>query len=299
MGTIIDIRDREQSRIKKRILSYMADPSLIARDGQKAHSIIIKGLKNAPVDERKRFFLVLSALAQDELSWIMLSIIQDNEADEELKDMAAMHLSVIGSFVSNQSLLIKRLNEIAYSDNKDAAERAILALGWEGNILGVPILIDFLHHHDPDLQTMAVISMCNLNDIRLFGILKDRLYAADLDQKRAILYNLWRFKGKEEEALTIYLEMLVDGDPVLRYDIIKALTELKIDSPRHIDIINKVMRTFLADPDADVRLCAVKGLLKRGEMTRDDALFVINDPSMEVKRIALSYLGKKKKANLF
>ena len=187
-----------------------------------------------------------------------------------------------------------RLNDIVRSGDRDARLRAIVAMGWEGNTQAIPILAELLHHQDPEVQEVAVIGMSNLGDARLFGILKDRLQGASSQQKRAIYYNLWRFEGKEEEALEIYKEALKVEGPGVRADILTILSSMeKLTAPSRKEVL-KILRAALHDQDPQVRLEALKGLFKMGELTVKEAKGLVEDPSMEIKRLALKVLEQKR-----
>ncbi len=290
MATILEFKEREG--LKKKVRKYLDDPSLISKEGERAITTISRAFKGATAEERKRMFLVLSTLAQDELAWILVSLLEDEEADEELKDQASIYLSVIGCFVSNPGLLTRRLNEIVRGGDKDSSLRAIVAMGWEGNTQAVPILAELLHSDDPEVQEVAVIGLSNLGDSRLFGILKDRLRGASPQQKRAIYYNLWRFKGKEDEALSIYKDALKKEPPGLRSDILTVLVSMEdLAAPQKARVL-ELLREGSLDSDGTVRLAAVKGLLELGELGSEEARRLVEDPNMEIKRIAVKFLEK-------
>ena len=294
VATILEFKAR--SEINRRLKKYLDDPSLIAREGDRAISTIARAFKGAGAEERKRLFLVLSTLAQDELSWILLSLLEDPEAEEELKDQATIYLNVIGAFVSNPASLTRRLNELLHvSSDKDTRLRAIVAMGWEGNTMAIPILVELLHHSDPEIQEVAVIGMSNLGDGRLFGILKDRLRGAPPQQKMAIYYNLWRFEGKEEEALSIYMDALEVEDPWLRADILAIMADMDGLSPSSSDCVIDILKNALYDQAHEVRLSALQALLNLGELSPGDARRLIGDPCMEIKRIALDALEKRRR----
>jgi len=286
MATILKFRDGR--RLKSKVARYLEDPSLIADEGDHAITVLARAFKWASMEDRKRMFLVLSTLAQDELCWILVRLLEDNEADEELKDQVAIYLSVIGAFVSNPQLLNKKLNNIIENtDDKDTRIRAIVALGWEENTLSIPILAELLHDPDSEIQEAAVTAMCNLEDSRLFGILTDRMKNAPFAQKKAILYNLWRFKGKEEEALKIYMEEVDRGDNALKVDILSILMKMG-DSIE----CEGVLRAHLNDPDPEVRLLSAKALLEMEKLTQEDVESLMDDPSMKIKRFAIRAVQK-------
>ncbi len=290
MATILEFKEREG--LKKKIRKYLDDPSLISKEGERAIVAISRAFKRAGADERKRMFLVLSTLAQDELAWILVSLLNDKEADDELKDQASIYLSVIGCFVSNPGLLTRRLNDIVRGGDRDSRLRAIVAMGWEGNTQAIPILVELLHSDDPEVQEVAVIGLSNLGDSRLFGILKDRLKGASSQQKRAIYYNLWRFAGKEDEALSIYKDALKKEPPGLRSDILTILVSMEDLDLSQREMVLHLLREGCLDSDGTVRLAAVKGLFELGALGLEEARQLVEDPNMEIKRIAVRLLDK-------
>ena len=274
---------------KERLLSqarrYLADPGLILEDRERTIPILLKALRSGDHRLRREIVFLLGSFAKEDVYWTLYEIMGDKNEPEDLRDQAAIHLSVIGPFLNEpQALMRKLISDLAGSDHGNRV-RAIMAMGWEGNSGAVLPLIECIYDEDQEVQEVAVNSLCNLKDSRLVGLLADRLKQCSIDQKRAILFNLWRFRDKQEEITAIYKDELEHGDPALRLDILILLGQLDHQAGHEL-----LYRSYLSDPNPRIRALALERLGSMQCLTTEELHPFLNDSSMEVKRVALDLL---------
>ncbi len=267
----------------------MDNPGLILEDRRRAIPVLLRALRAGDIDLRKQIILLLGSVAKEEIYWPLYEIMKDGNEPDELRDQAAIHLAVIGPFLDDPQGLVRKLIGDISSESREIRTRAIMALGWEGNLSAVLPLIECMYEPDAEIQEVAVNALCNLKDSRLMGLLADRIKTCSFDQKRAILFNLWRFRDKEDEVASIYKEELKSGDPALRLDILILLGQLGA-RPENED----VYRELLGDRSAKIRALALQRLEELGVLNQEELLSFLDDNSMEVKRTALAILQKIK-----
>ena len=168
---------------------------------------------------------------------------------------------------------------------------AAFALGWQGNSQAAIPLIELLYDSDIEVQQTAVNALSNLRDDRVLSLMLERLEHGPLEQKRCILFNLWRFYSKQKEVIPVYLKCLDHQDVNLRLDAL-VLLGLITETREYIP----VYRNCLRDEDPYVRALALKRL---GELSRQDLLKLkeeikqmFSDPHVKVKQAALNILKK-------
>ncbi len=272
-------------RLLEQARQYVENPGRILKEREKAVSILLRALKAGDLALRKELIMLLGSVAKEEIYWPLYEIMKDETEPEEFRDQAAIHLAVIGPFLDDpQSLNRKLISDIA-SEDADLKARAIMAVGWEGNLAAVLPLMECMYEPDSEIQELAVSALCNLKDSRLMGLLADRIKSCSLDQKRAILFNLWRFKDKEDEVAAIYKAELESGDSVLRLDILMLLGQLDIRPENE-----ELYRQLLKDESAEVRAMALERLAELDCLETEDVLPFLDDCSMKVKRMALMIL---------
>jgi len=269
---------------------YISDPGLIIAEKDRAIPLLLRALKLGELKLRREIILLLGSFAKEDVYWPLYEIMCDPEEPDELRDQAALHLSVIGPFLDDPHSLIKKLIADMKDPDTDIKVRAILALGWEGNMGAALSLIECLYDLDEEIQEVAVSALCNLKDSRVLGLLFDRMQHCSLDQKRAILFNLWRFKDKQKEVTEIYRKELEQGEPSLRLDILILLGQLD-NNMSH----KELYRSFLKDPNPKIRALALERLGAMRSIELKHVLPFLDDPAMEVKRTAISIVQSYKK----
>jgi HEAT repeat protein len=288
MSSIVpfDVRERLLNQAKR----YISDPGLVIAEKDQAIPLLLRALKLGELKLRREIVLLLGSFAKEDVYWPLYEIMCDPEEPDELRDQAALHLSVIGPFLDDPQAIIRKLIADLKNPDKDIRVRAILALGWEGNMGAALSLIECLYDPDGEIQEVAVCALCNLKDSRVIGLLVDRMQQCSLDQKRAILFNLWRFRDKQKEIAEIYRKELECGEPSLRLDILILLGQLD-NHTNH----ERLYRSLLKDPNSKIRALALERLGAMRSIELEQVLPFLDDPAMEVKRTAINIVQNYKK----
>jgi HEAT repeat protein len=206
-----------------------------------------------------------------------------------------MQLSVIAPFLKNdRQVLFDRLAEEITNSDAERRLHATFAMGWQGNSQAAIPLIERLYDTDPRVQQTAVNALCNLRDDRILDLLVDRLNNGSLEQKKVILFNLWRFYSKREEVTKIYLKCLRDDDPEVRFDAFVCMGPIT-EVGDHVELYRECLR----DKDGRIRELALKRIAEEAgegvlESVRDDVKPLLDDPDMKIKNAALKILKKSK-----
>ena len=276
-------------RVINQAKCYIDNPGLILKERHRAVPLLLRALRAGDINLRKQIIMLLGSVAKEEIYWPLYEIMKDENEPDELRDQAAIHLAVIGPFLDDPQTLIRKLINDISSPDREVRARAIMALGWEGNLSAVLPLIECIYQSDVEIQEVAVNALCNLKDSRLMGLLADRIKNCSFDQKRAILFNLWRFKDKEDEVAAIYKEELESGDPALKLDVLILLGQLDARPENE-----PVYRELIKDKSAKIRSLALERLGELGVLSQDEILTFLDDNSMDVKRTALILLQRMK-----
>ncbi|MFP3870315.1 MAG: HEAT repeat domain-containing protein [Syntrophobacteria bacterium] len=284
---IVEFRSRE--RLLQKAREYVAVPELFLQDYEKAIPLLLKALKCAQRELKLEIMLLLGSFAKEEVVWPLYEILSDNSEDEEVRHDAAVQLSVIGPFLKNAQVLIDRLLQDMRSQDAELRLHTTFAAGWEGNSQAAISLIERLYDPDIRVQQTAVSALCNLRDERILDMLLERLEHGPLEQKRCILFNLWRFYSKQEAVAPVYLKYLEHENADLRFD---ALVLLRQVAPveEHLPVYGKCLK----DENEQIRKLALKRLAEEGGRgvlrLKEEIAELVNDPNMEVKRTAIKLL---------
>jgi HEAT repeat protein len=290
------IKFDSKERILKKARSYL-DESVenFFDESDQAIPLLLKAMKLADRDLKREIMLLLGSFAKEAVVWPLFGLMTDGSESEEIRHDAAIQLSVIGPLLKNSQPLVDRLlQEIGDSD----AERrlhATFALGWQGNSQAAISLIERLYDSDDRVQQTAVNALCNLRDDRVLDLLLDRLNNGPVEQKRIILFNLWRFHFNREKVTSVYLKYLEHENPDLRFDALVCLGSIT-QVRDHLE----VYRRCLKDKDARIRELALKRLAEEArdlarQSLRAEIESLLNDPDMKVKSAALSVLSGNRK----
>ena len=289
---VIEFDPRE--RILEKAKKYVGSLDLFSEEADQAIPVLLKALKYADRDLKHSIMVVLGSFAKEELVWPLHDVMTDPSENEEIRHDAAIQLSVIGPFLKDpQPLRDKLLKDV---ENSDAEQRlhATFALGWEGNFQAAIPLIGRLYDSEVRIQQTAVDALCNLRDDRILGLLLDRLDHGSLEQKRSILFNLWRFYSKAEEVKKVYLNYLDHEDAELRFDALVCLGPMTV-----VQEYLEVYRRCLKDEDGRIRELALKRLAEQGgesvlESLRGEIEPLLKDSDINVRKAALKMLEKNK-----
>jgi len=288
---IIDFEPKE--RILAKAKQYVESVELFLNERDQAIPLLLRALKHADGELKAEILFLLGTFAKEQSIGPLYEIMTDGTEVEEIRQHAAIQMSVMGPLLKDpQSLIDKLLKDIASAD-ADLRLHATFALGWKGNVeAGIP-LIERLYDSDDRVRQTAVNALCNLRDDRILPLLLERLEHGDSEQKHCILLNLWRFTAKRQEVIDVYLKCLQYDNPDMRFDGLACLG-LLVEVRDHIQVYRKLLK----DPDPRIRGLAIKRL---HEDASDAALqsfpreieALLDDPDMEVKRAALKILTKR------
>jgi HEAT repeat protein len=282
---------QSRARIRKKAQVYLEDPQRFLEERKQAVPLLLKALKHVDPNFKSRIILLLGGLAGEDIVWPLYNLLTDPGEDEEVRHDAAIQLSVTGSFLKNPQALVDRL--VIALKNTDPIVRAgaAFALGWRGNAAAAIPLIELLYDPDEQVQQSAVNALSNLEDDRILGLLLDRLNHASLEQRRSILYNLWRFSDQRETVAEVYLRVLEHTEDELRVDALVLLGMIG-GMKHHLPAYRK----FLEDSNARIRELAYKELagLPPQELVgfRSDIEAGLADPEARVKQAALKAFQK-------
>ena len=287
---VIELEPRERilEKAKKCIESF----DLFFEEGDRAVPLLLKAMKLADRDLKHQIMFVLGSFAKEKVVWPLYDMMTDPLEAEEVRHDAAIQLSVIGPLLKDPRPLAERLLKELESSDAERRLHATFAVGWEGNVPAAIPLIERLYDSDPRVQQTAVNALCNLRDDRILELLSDRLNNGPIEQKRAILFNLWRFYSKGEEVTRIYLKYLEHEDPDIRFDALVCLLPLA-ETRDFFDVYPKCLK----DKDVRIRELVLKRLAEEAgesvlQSLRSDIEPLLDDPDMKVKKAALEILRK-------
>lgn len=288
------IKFDSKERILKKARSYVESVETFFDESEQAIPLLLKAMKLADRDFKREIMLLLGSFAKDAVVWPLYDLMTDPSESEEIRHDAAIQLSVIGPLLKNSQRLVDRLLQEIGSTDAQRRLHATFAIGWEGNFQAATSLIERLFDSDSEVQQTAVSALCNLRDDRILDLLLDRLNHGPFEQKRIILFNLWRFYSKREKVTQVYIKCLEHEDPELRFDALVCLgpiTEVR----NHVDVYRKCLK----DKDSRIRELALKRLAEELteiilESLRAEIEPLIDDPDMTVKRAAVKVFSKNR-----
>ena len=286
---VIDFESREH--LIEKAGSYIESVELFLKERDRAVPLLLKVLKYADYNFKQKAILFLGDFAREEVAWPLYQILIDPEENKEFRRFATIQLSIIFPFLEDPQPLIDYLLENLKSPDPELRTNAAFALGWEGNIkIAIP-LIELLYDSDVQVQQSAVNALTNLRDDRLFNLLVERLEHGSLEQRRCILFNIWRFSSKRKEVVRVYLRYLEHENDDLRYDALALLGSVS-EAAEHI----AEYRRCLNDEVPHIRALALERLYEAGgddlPGLKEEIENMLSDHSMEVKRVAIKILKK-------
>lgn len=288
-GNVIDFKPKE--RLLEKAGSYIESTELFLEERDEAVPLLLKALKHADHKLKHKIMFLLGNFAKQEMAWPLYRIMTDPDESEESRHFASIQLSVISTFLKEPQPLTDQLLEDIKSPDPELRINAAFALGWEGNAEAAIPLIELLYDSDIDVQATAVNALSNLRDDRILSLMLERLEHGPLEQKRCILFNLWRFYSKREEVVSVYLGHLAHENADLRFDALVLLATMT----ETIEYI-ATYRKCLKDKDPRIRALALKELNEVNTKDllelRDEFRDMLSDPYMEVKKAAMKILKK-------
>jgi HEAT repeat protein len=288
------IKFDSKERILKKARSYLESVENFFDESDQAIPLLLKAMKLADRDLKREIMLLLGSFAKEAVVWPLFGLMTDGSESEEIRHDAAIQLSVIGSFLKDPQALADRLRKEIESSDVERRLHATFALGWQGNSQAAISLIERLYDSDDRVQQTAVNALCNLRDDRVLDLLLDRLNNGPVEQKRIILFNLWRFHFNREKVTSVYLKYLEHENPDLRFDALVCLGPIT-EVQDYIAVYRKCLR------DKDTRICelALNRLSEEAtesvlDSLRGEIQNLLNDPDMKIKRAALKIQRKNK-----
>lgn len=289
-NSVIEFEPKD--RILDRAKKYVESVESFLDDGDKAVALLLRAMKHADRELKREIMFVLGTFAKEEVVWSLYDLMTDPLESQEIRHDAAIQLSVIGSFLKDPQPLIERLMKEIESSDAERRLYATFAIGWKGNSQAAIALIGRLFDSDSEVQQTAVNALCNLKDDRILDLLLDRLEHGSFEQKKIILFNLWRFGSKREQVTNVYLKYLEHVDPDLRFDALVCMGPIT-ETREHVEVYRKCLK----DKDARVRELALKRLAEEARETALESLrteieALLDDPDMKIKKAALTILRK-------
>jgi HEAT repeat protein len=289
---VIEFEPRE--RILEKAKKYIASIELFFEEHDQAIPLLLRAMKHADRGLKREIMCILGSFAKEEVVWPLYDMMTDPSEEEEVRHDAAIQLSVIGPLLKDPQQLADRLLKEVESSDAERRLHATFAIGWEGNFQAAISLIERLYDSDHRVQETAVNALCNLRDDRILDLLLDRLDHGPLEQKRSILFNLWRFYSKREEVTEVYVKFLDHEDPELRFDALVCLGPIT-----EVRGAIEVYRKCLNDKDDRIRELALKRLAEEGggsvlDSLKEEIEALLNNPNMIIKKAALKILRRNR-----
>ena len=281
---IIPFDGRE--RLLAKVRTYLSGLDDLIRDGDQGVELLLKAFQVAEEDLKVKIVIMLGTVAGSQVVWSLLDIMRDRSQSDNIRQAAGIQISVIGATFKEKDRLVQQLLQDLEDDTPFVRANAAFALGWEGNYMVAPELIDCLADDDIEVQQAAVNALSNLRDESLFVMLAQRLQKGSKEQQRSILYNLGHFPSKKGHAAQICRTYIHHNDPDLRYDALVVLHN--VSEPKEL---LPVYEHCLDDADARIRELALIRLqtIARTRLKKllPKVCTLIKDPHPRVRQSAI------------
>jgi HEAT repeat protein len=241
---------------------FLNDLELFMQKRREAVPVLLRAIRFANRETRHKIILLLATFAKQSAAQPLYRLMTNPREDEDIRRDASIQLSVIFPFLENPQPFIDGLLGRLQDPDPEMRENAAFALGWEGNHQAALPLIELLYDADAGVQQAAVNALSNLRDDRIFRLLIDRLENGAMEQKRSILYNLWRFDSKKEEVVEVYRKYLGHESQEMRFDALVLLGTICAAGE-----ILQDCRQCLEDSSAKIRTLALKKIGETGPET--------------------------------
>jgi len=280
-----------ETRLLEKARKYIDDLELFLEDRDRAIPILLRVLQFGDQQLKSQITLLLGGFAGHDITGPLYRMLKDPTEDGDLRHEAAVQLSVTFPLVKDPWPLVDCLLEDLKSKDADLRSHAALALGWKGNHRAAAALIKRLYDPEEPVQQAAVSALSNLRDEQAYHLLLQRLAHGRREQKRTILFNLWRFHTRREEVAAVYRQFLTGEDEQLRFDALVLLGRVT-DTRDQIALY----RSCLKDRDPRLRELALR---RFAQLERVDLIelkpaieSMLSDPDMQVKHAAMQVLGR-------
>lgn len=138
---VIQLEPKERILAKAR--NYVESVESFLEEGDQAIPLLLKALRYADRDLKREIMLVLGSFAKEKTVWPLYDIMTDPLQDEEVRQDAAIQLSVIAPFLKkDRQALFDRLAEETTNSDAERRLHATFAMGWEENSQAAMALIE-------------------------------------------------------------------------------------------------------------------------------------------------------------
>ncbi len=272
-------------RLLQQARAYIDDLELFLSDRHRAIPVLLRVLKLGDQELKREITSLLGGFAGSDITGHLYRIIKDAAEDGDLRHEAAVQLSVTLPMADDPHPLVDSLLEDLNSPDAELRSYVALSLGWEGNHRALDKLIDRLDDPDDFVQQAAVSALANLQTDRSYHLMLERLAHGRQEQKRFILFALWRFHTRREEVAALYKTQLDAADDALRFDALVLLDKVS-------DIRDQISfyRRCLKDRDPRVREKALERLaaLAPEDLIKLKPAFeaMLSDPQVRIQQAA-------------
>ncbi len=287
MATIILLQPKQ--RLIEKVRCYVDAPESFTENRERAISDLLQVLPAADPELRHKIMMVLARFAKEQAAEPLCKILKDPLQSPRTRHYAAVQLCVVLPFLDDPVLFVDDLIEAAQSPDPKLRRYAVTALGWRDNSKSFEILAARLYDEDLGVRLAAVNALCSCGDKRVMALMVEKLESAPVDEKRAVLFNLWRLDSSSARLTRIYLNHLNHENPELR---LASLALLSFSGKRGDG--PEMLCQCLKDPDHRVRKLALDRLADMGPTAIVDASShiraLLDDDRMDIKRAALATL---------
>lgn len=196
----------------------LCSPDEAFADAEHAISVLCGALPYADEPLRLKIVLMLGSLGRPQVVWPLYKVMHDADQDETIRHAAAIQLSVLGAMIEPLDALGSRLKDDLKHPDPCIRANAAFALGWEGNSQAAESLKTCLNDEDLEVQQAAVNALATIGNETAFIFLVENLSTGTREQRKNILYNLYRFSSKKNEVIALYRSFISGPDTQLRYD---------------------------------------------------------------------------------
>ena len=285
--TVIPFARRE--RLLKKARAIMTRPDRFFEDPGPAVSALVRALPLADEDDKNTIIALLGSTNADAVVWPLYRIMTDASETEETRFHAAMQLSLTLAGVPDTTDIGRRLEADLAHPDPVFRRNAAVAYGWEGNLRATAFLMKMIRDGDPDVREDAVTALANLNLDSVLPHLRACYDAGGVDQKRVILYNLWRVTRQREAVIDWVIAALSEPDDGLRLDAMIVFSTLADPAG-----YTGVYRASLNDPSAMVRELSLRQLERLmpdlRQTVREDVMTLCDDPHPQIRVMARRFL---------
>lgn len=266
---------------RQRLLARAAALAETGGADEKGLALCLRALPMAQPDLKQRLLLFLARTAPEQALDPAWEILSASREPHNLRLCAAVQIKgMLCRDTPGKKDLVKRLTAGLSHPTPEMRKLCLCALSFPGNREAfAPIREAFL---DPDISVRlaAVAALAGLGLAEAFEPLCELLRKGNPEEKKAVLFNLWRTGRDREETTSIYARYVFHESPEIRLVCMAFL-------PERADLFQSLLR----DPEKRVRSQALERLCALGPKAlapaEDSLLKMLEDPDMQIKKAAL------------